>query len=248
MTYYQPTASSRRRHQQEGGRRLKPAYKGGRCNKLHLAKEDGAASCTLEVDGGTSSSLKAIVTSKLAPPVGRGFASPHTPLPIVSQHSWLPPLVVLAGLTFSSSSSDCSSRMLASFALRRRRHRELCPSSSSFSCRLSLGAAASCCYSRSSSSLLPARPKGRLGELPLLLSHAGEALPPPHPHPIVEPLKRFSSTGCSRLLDVPPAFVRLDHRTLASPLARRRRWPHRSSLVVSCRLSLVGRLSKLSLK
>ena len=79
--------------------------RGGRCNKLHLTKGDG----------GTSSSLKAIVGPEGPPPLGKALPS-------------LGPIPIVGGLSASSStggsrrlnvhrrSLNCSYRMLASFA------------------------------------------------------------------------------------------------------------------------------------
>ena len=85
---------------------------------------------------------------------------------------------------------------------------------------------------------------GRPGEVPLPLSHVGEALLPPHPHPIVRQLKLPSSTGCSRRLNVPCGHSSsVLWSRLASEAAQR---ASSSTRCVSCRLSKAAACSRCS--
>ena len=183
--------------------------------------------------------MEAIVRSSklLLPPVGEALLPPH-PHPIVRAVN-------------RPSSTGCSRRL----NVRRRSSSlqfpdarlpgypgEAAPGAlllvSSLSCRLSLGGAASCSYSRfviAAFSRLALK-GGR--ESLLFLAQPGEALLPPDPHPIVGPASGSSSTGCSR-----PLYVRRRHSSsvLVARPCRAATRASSSTSFLSCGLPLVGR-------
>ena len=199
-------------------------WKGGRDSKLSLTKEDGAASCPLNAIVGQQAALL-------------HWGSVASPDPI--QSSAAEAASSTSGSRGLHVPSRHSSSVLPSRPLQGRPGELPLRSASSLArSRWSGGKPPSSRFVIVSSLVSPL--SGRPRELPLPSLSLGGALPLPDPPPIVGPF-RPSSTGCSRRLYVPPAFVGLTHRTLARPLAGRRRWLRPSSLVVPCRLSVEER-------
>ena len=100
VTYSQPPPSRRRRNIQEGGRRLKPAWKAiVACTAPPLPPlqaEEGSRSEQQAAPLSRNPAGSAIVGSKLPPPVGEASLPPH-PHPIVTAaklrflHWWFSP-------------------------------------------------------------------------------------------------------------------------------------------------------------
>ena len=185
VTYYQPLPQAAASHTEGRRTPAEAGLEGGRDNKLPLTKVDGTASCPLKEDGTTSCPLQAIVGSAAASSNGGSAASPIPPSNRRRAASCSsPPLFVLAGFTFLV----ISHRQLPDARLFSEAEEAAPAASSSFflvSCRLSLGGSASRSYSRYVIVSSPVSPlSGRPGELPLPPLSVGEALPPPHPHPI----------------------------------------------------------------